>query len=514
MHVASKIYASPLLWLPCELLVQTASYLSPDDLFRLRLTCHHVETFLFATFSEEFFSDRRFMVTDCLRCLLHISKHPHLSKSLSKLTIGLDRLLSSDALQSYGLRTGSVNQPHVKTGVQLRKLGQFADEQNWLVSTGQIQLLLGEALNNLPNVAEISLRDTTLEGKSSRPGSRKLLVSYGLTTVCRQTGISLLEDDAIHSLDRFADMVFSATLLAVVRAGKQLKAITVDIQKQNMGLSSSAFVLPQSYVESFWPTLQALKSLDLSVSFTHSAAGSPVNGSLGFLFWQYHHLFSLLECTPNLVSLRVRSKGQSFLEDGIIGWLAHLADLSNGKTVLKSHMYGPFNAIGDHIPESRRLRALKELELGNMIAPVASISKALLHLAGSLRKLYLHTVVVSVARDDDELDKNPRSPNAWATIFRRMSGLLNLEELEVCALGHQTPTCSSSGNRHQVAFLRSDSGAQSGPRNGLLNAWSYTGGVLVMKSFLLEVAEKTVIICSSCKEMNPGYMSFEDLIDE
>lgn len=63
-HVGTRLYRSPLLWLPCELLVHTASYLPPEDLFSLRLTCRRVETFLYETFSDEFFSDRRFMVTE------------------------------------------------------------------------------------------------------------------------------------------------------------------------------------------------------------------------------------------------------------------------------------------------------------------------------------------------------------------------------------------------------------------------------------------------------------------
>lgn len=59
-----NLSGSPLLYLPCELVVHTASYLSLDDLFSLRLTCRRVETFLFETFSVEFFSDRRFMVNE------------------------------------------------------------------------------------------------------------------------------------------------------------------------------------------------------------------------------------------------------------------------------------------------------------------------------------------------------------------------------------------------------------------------------------------------------------------
>ncbi|KAI0180698.1 hypothetical protein GGR52DRAFT_521336 [Hypoxylon sp. FL1284] len=510
-HGAYRTHESPLLWLPCELLVHTASYLSPDDFFSLRLTCHRVEAYLFASFSEEFFSDRRFMITDySLRCLLDISKHPHLSKCLSKLTIGLDRLQSSDALHSSGFRDGEINRPHVKRGINPHKLEELAIEQTWLVSSGEVQLLLGEALANLPNVIEINLRDASAAKEYSRPGSHQLVVSYGTAAVRRQTGIDLLGDNALlHSQDRFADVVFSAALLAAARSGKQLKVITANILKQDTGFSSSAFLLPEKYMESFGPALQTLHSLDLSVTFTHSAVGSLVNGSLGFLHWQRHHLFSLLERTPNLASLRIRSKGQSVLEDGMIGWLACLADVPNGKPISSLRSHGPTG-----IAQTHGFRALRELELGSMIARTASISKALLYFAASLRQLHLHTVAVSVTRDDEELNNNPRNPNAWTCIFREMAESLSLEEFRVCSLGHQTPTCSTNGNRHQVAFLKSKEGAQSGPRNGLLNAWSYAGGAVAMKSFLLEVAEKTVIICASCRVMNVGYLSFEDTVGE
>ncbi|KAI0095620.1 hypothetical protein F4814DRAFT_435798 [Daldinia grandis] len=516
-QVKYNLFGSPLLHLPCELVVHTASYLSLDDLFSLRLTCR-VETFLFEPFSVEFFSDRRFMVNEySLRCLLNISKHSHLSRCLSKLTIGLDRLYSSDALPSFGHPNGNADNPRVKNGIEPYKLEELAAEQNWLVSSGQLQLLLGEALEKLENVVELGLRDANAARGHFRPGLQQQLVSYGTAEIRRQTGIDFLSDELrLHSQDHFADMVFSAALLAVARSGKRLDSISVDIQRQDMGLSSSAFVFPRSLLESLRPTLQSLRSLNLPVSFTYISLGSFAHGSLGFLRWQPHYLFSLLEETPNLVSLRVISKGQSFLLDGVIEWLARLTDLSTGKQAEKvegSHMHGDISTSFDRITLSRAFHDLRDLELGNMTAPGNSLSKIIRHLAGSLRKLCLCVIGVTVFPGDDELDNDPGRANAWTSLFREMSAYSSLEDLQVGLLGHHTVKCTGNVNRHQVIFLRSEFGTQSGPPSRLFNAWSYSGSVTSMKDFLLELSEKTIIICTRCKQRNRGYHAIEEVLE-
>ncbi|KAI1098965.1 hypothetical protein F4804DRAFT_345898 [Jackrogersella minutella] len=510
-HVGTTSYRSPLLRLPCELLVHTASFLSPEDLFGLRLTCRRAERFLFDSFSDEFFSDRRFMVTECLRCLIDISKHPIMSKRLSKLTIGLDRLYSSDALPNYGDRDWDMENISVRRGIKPYKLEELAMEQNWLVGSGRLQLLLGEALDRLPNMVELSLRDANAPKGFYRPDTNQLAVSYGVAEVCRQTGIDLLCNEShLHLQDQFADMVFAAALLAVSRTGKRLNAITVDVQKRNMGLSSSAFAIPKSLVESLSQTLQHLRSLDLSVSFTYVSLGSFSTGSNGFLRWQPHYLFKLLEHTPNLIRLRVGSKGRSFMKDGIIGWLAQLADMSKGGQVRNPHLHARL----DQLALAQRFQSLQHLELENMIASASSLSKVLNHLTGSLRKLGLCAVGVSVIPGDDELDNNPRSPNAWTSIFRNMSESIRLEEIQVSSLGHHTLGCSTNDSRHQVAFLKSGVGVQSSLDNGLRSTWSHAGNVPSMKDFLVELAEKTVVICANCKQRNPSYRCWEDVLGD
>ncbi|KAI1214400.1 uncharacterized protein F4807DRAFT_468308 [Annulohypoxylon truncatum] len=517
-HVGTEPYISPLLGLPCELLVHTASYLSPEDLFSLRLTCRRAEIFLFDSFSEEFFSDRRFMVTECLGCLINISKHPNLSRRLSKLTIGLDRIYSFNALPSVRGRDRNLLRDNVPARGKYRAedLEELAVEQNWLVGSGQLQLLLGEALNRLPNIVELVIRDNHVPGGSLRPGSSQVAVSYGTAQILQRTGIRFVGDEShLLSQDQFPDMIFAASLLAAARSGKRLKSITVDIRKKDMGLSSSAFAIPKSLAEPLRLTLQDLRSLDLSVSFTYVSLGSFTTSSLGFLPWQPHYLFKLLEYTPNLVRLRVESKGASLLKDEIIGWLAHLVDLRRGKKAQGLRVQGVMDASLDRLAQAQRFQMLQHLELENMAAPASSLSKVLLHLTGSLRKLCLRMVGVSVVSDDDELDNNPRSPNAWTSMFRDMSESISLEEIQVSSLGHHTPSCSTKdNNRHQVAFLKSKTGVQSSLENGLLDSWSHAGSIPAMKSFLQEIAEKTVVICTNCKQRNSGYRTCEDILDE
>ncbi|KAL7623727.1 hypothetical protein AAE478_005280 [Parahypoxylon ruwenzoriense] len=470
-HVGTRIHESPLLWLPYS-----------------------------------------------LGCLLDISKHHNLSKCLSKLTIGLDRLYSSDALPSFTFRDWNLERPEppIRRGINPYNLEELTVEQNWLIFSGQAQILLGDALKNLPNVVELSLRDTNVARQSNRPGSSRLVVSYGAARICRDTGVNFLDGGShLHAQDPFADLVLAAVWLATGRSGTRLNAITADIQKENMGLSSSAFAMPKYFLESLKPTLNNLQTLDLSVSFTQVALGGIMNGSTGFLRWQRHHLFSLLDHTPNLVCLRVKNKGHGFLADGIIGWLASLIDLSNGKQAEGSRLHGPLRASLDRIPLSQRLQSLRELELRNMIAPTASVAKVLLYLSTSLRQLYLYAVGVWIDKNDEELDNNPRCPNAWTILFEEMSKSLNLEDFKFEGLGHYTTTCSTyPGLRHQVAFLKSVVGAQSGPHNGMLNTWSHTGSIQAVRSLLLEIAEKTIIICTQCKQRNHGYRAFEDIVQQ
>lgn len=73
---------------------------------------------------------------------------------------------------------------------------ELAVEQNWLVSSGKLQLLLGEALSRLPNLVELTIRDYNVPNNSCRPGSREVVVSYGTRRVLSYTGVDFVAHES------------------------------------------------------------------------------------------------------------------------------------------------------------------------------------------------------------------------------------------------------------------------------------------------------------------------------
>jgi len=334
MELDVSQHRSPFLQLPLELLLQIWEYLSVDDALSLRLVCHCIEALLFEPFCREFFSERRFSITHhSLQVLIDITRCPRLKNCLTHLTIGFDRLHSSDALPRYTDYWDPVNntlrgssEPLVKAGIDPYKLEAFTLEQNFLVSSGQFLIMLSEALGNLTCLKELSLRDHNARRRITHAGMNPLLLSYGWSHILRETGIDFTGVGShLDSYDdRFVDIVFSAILLALARGQTQIDALTVEIRQGTIGLSSSAFSIPVFFYRDIHPTLFNLRSLDLSVSFTQVPIGSYSNPSNNFLRWQKHQLFSFLQQTPNLSTLRVNSRDKGSYEDGIIEWLAKL----------------------------------------------------------------------------------------------------------------------------------------------------------------------------------------------
>ncbi|KAI1825744.1 hypothetical protein F4861DRAFT_530202 [Xylaria intraflava] len=522
-------YRPPFLRLPIELVLQICEHLSVDDVLALRLVCRYIETFLFDLFCREFFAERRFSITyHSLQVLDEIAKYPRLKNCLTHLTIGLDCFHASDALPRPADHWNSTNHnargaPLVKAGVDPYKLEAFVIEQNFLISSGRLQLMLSESLSNLSCLEELNLRDRNVPRKTKRDGINHLLVSYGWSKILLETGIDFTgsEPHLDDYDDRFVDMVFSTTLLALAQSRTRLKALTVDISQGNIGLSSSAFSIPTFFRREINPILFNLRCLDLSVIFTRVTLGSYSSRCSSFLKWQQHQLFAFLHQTPNLVTLRVQSKEQGFFPDGIIMWLAGILagpdyaleseeDGESSEADLKARIPdGPKAMV---LPDSKRqFHALAELELGNMKARARTVCAVLRSLSGSLRRLTLRRLALCVKGEDDELDNDHERPNAWSAVFLAMRDMLQLEKLALHSLEHHTPSCSRQ-NGHPVAFFPSNFGVQSGPANGLLHAWSHEGSVDAVRDFLGELHLKTIILCRKCKEENPGYRSVEEIL--
>ncbi|KAI1422127.1 hypothetical protein F5Y12DRAFT_656040 [Xylaria sp. FL1777] len=524
MELDAPKKSPPFLQLPLELFLQILEYLGVADFLAFRLVCRHIETLLFDSFRRAFFTERRFSITfHSLQALVDITRSPRLKNCLTRLTIGLDRLHTSDALPRFADHWDTVNhtirdEPIVKAGVDPYKLEDLTREQNFLISSGEFQLLLSKALSNLPYLEEFSLRDHNVPRRTKWVGMNHLLVSYGWSQIFRETGINFSgpESHLDNYDDSFVDMVFSATLLALARSQIRIDFLTVDIAYGNVGLSSSAFSIPEFLNQDINHTLFNLRSLDLCVSFIQVPLGSYSTRSNSFLKWQKHQLFGFLQRTPNLTILRVLSKERGFFADGIVGWLASLLDPTEseehkqGNGVYSENPSIPKALMPPHF--AHRFQALRELELGNMTAPARTICKILRCLSHSLRRVTFSKMALSVKSDDDELDNDPQKPNAWSAVFLDMLDSLKLEQLALSSLEHHTPSCSRH-NGHPVAFFPSNFGIQSGPANGLLYVWSHQGSADNIRDFLEELHSKTIILCRKCKQRNVGYRSVEEILD-
>ncbi|KAI1279705.1 hypothetical protein F5Y07DRAFT_31283 [Xylaria sp. FL0933] len=514
------------LQLPVELFLQILEYLGVADFLAFRLVCRHIETLLFDSFRREFFTERRFSITfHSLTAFVDITRCSRLKDCLKRLTIGLDRLHTTDALPRFADHWDDANhtirdEPLVKAGIDPYKLEALTREQNFLISSGEFQLMLSAGLSNLPYLEEFSLRDRNVARKNSRTGMKDLLISYGWSQILRETGIDFTgtESHLDDYDDSFVDMVFSATLLALARSQIQVDVLTADISRDKLGLSSSAFSIPDFLHQDINPTLFNLRSVDLCVSFIQVPLGSYSNRSNSFLKWQTHQLFAFLQQTPNLIRLRILSKEQGFFVDGIVGWLATLLEPTESEEHSQTNgAHPPMEIPGDPkalmLPHfEHRFQALRELELGNMQAPAGTICKILRCLSHSLRRLTFCNMALCVKSGDDELDNNPRKPNAWSAVFLDMRGSLKLEQLSLSSLEHHTPSCSRH-NGHRVAFFPSSFGVQSGPSNGLLYVWSHQGTADTIRDFLEELHSKTIILCRECKKRNVGYRSVEEILD-
>ncbi|KAI1323487.1 hypothetical protein F5Y16DRAFT_344424 [Xylariaceae sp. FL0255] len=530
---------SPLIYqLPLELLLQVWEYLDIQDVFAFRLVCRHLNDLLFDSFCQEFYAERRFSITyDSLMVLVKITRDDRLRRYLTRLTIGLDRLDSSDALPRFIDPLDPVTHvvrelPILRADVNPHKLDVLYREQNFLISSGKLQLFLSEVLGNLsrplesrpkdPRLEELALRDQNVRRKVPRNGANPLLVSYGSNRILQETGINFTNSSAESHLGRhdvrFVDSVFSSLMLAIAQSGLKVDRLTVDIQKGDVGLSSSAFIIPAFFSRDIEPALLELRKLDLSVSFKKSSIGSYSNRPEDFLPWQEHQVFSFLQQTPNLAALRVQAKQQGHFTDGLISGLANLTTYSeHGERPSSSRprQLETTRFIDHHassaLAPTHRFEALEELELGNMRAQSEALSRIIRHLSKSLRRLKLSRIALIITKTDPELENDRTKPNAWSALFLEMCDLVELEHLTVAFLEHHTPSCSQN-NGHTVAFLPSAFGTQSGELNGLLHTWTHESDAEALDDFLRVLSQNTIIICRKCKERNSGYRSVDDIL--
>jgi hypothetical protein len=144
-----------LISIPLEVLLQITSNLTTPEYGNLRCTCKHIEATLFNSFSQEFFTKRKFMFTEfSLQALVDISKS-RLSSCLSHVIFGLERPF----LRPFPITSQIVADPQSNMRVKNNRLLQEYVDHMSLINTGQDVEMLAEAFSNLGSLETIGMRD-------------------------------------------------------------------------------------------------------------------------------------------------------------------------------------------------------------------------------------------------------------------------------------------------------------------------------------------------------------------
>jgi F-box domain len=145
---------SRLFQLPVELVEIIASFLPPEDLFNLRLTCRELSTKTFHCFTQKHFTMKQFFPSPYgLEALLAISKS-RLRESLRTVVLG-----PQDFNTTVFPITGRDEEDRKQS---LQGYLRYINENRYMRQTGLDAIILQEAFANLPNCSTLEIRDYSL----------------------------------------------------------------------------------------------------------------------------------------------------------------------------------------------------------------------------------------------------------------------------------------------------------------------------------------------------------------
>ena len=142
---------SRLFQLPVELVEIITSFLPPEDLFNLRLTCRELSTKTFYYFTQEHFTIKQFFPSRYgFEALLAISKS-RLRESLRTVVLG-----PHDLNAIYFAGTVKDEEKNKQT---LRGYLRCINDNQYMTQIGLDAIILQEAFANLPNCCTLEIRD-------------------------------------------------------------------------------------------------------------------------------------------------------------------------------------------------------------------------------------------------------------------------------------------------------------------------------------------------------------------
>lgn len=257
---AQSTTSEGLMVMPMELLTHISSYLTTTEYGMLRRSCKHLEASLFSTFAREFFTKRQFMFTEfSLQALVDISNSRY-GPYLTYLILSVERpsLLSSD--------DRNVFRPTPPTEDEDEKYNKFREESmshQVLTSTGQDHEMLVQALENLPNLTTIGMRDWSPKSRY-RDGVHARWNSYGAATFLQETGVDFQRANGLSIDDDYVPHVFRTILRALGKTKARPERFEVILRRT--ALADSAFHIPRYLESTMTPIISSLRALFLDLN--------------------------------------------------------------------------------------------------------------------------------------------------------------------------------------------------------------------------------------------------------
>jgi hypothetical protein len=402
--------------LPTELLAQVASLLPVQDFRNLRLTSKGIESALYHTFCQRYFSNRQYMLTESsLQNLVDVSEHVDLSHALKTVVVMPHRFLSSGREHAFAHRYVPDRTPY--TTEDYRVWNDAYTSQQRVMYTGQDRDMMAKAFANLPRLNAVWFLDESDADSTSGP-----LKPFGVGDVHSGQLRSVHGTRCENSLGYHYSRMFMITLDALAQA----RARPTSIGNELLGLEDLAFYIPKQLELSMEPLLRNLKYLSLTLYLgdewkrEHQKLTPPtrkieVNHS--------QHLQHFLSLASNLESLKLTMERDFMVEDQLLTWLALRPEVPRRSADEVWPSY-------PEVPASSFL-ALKQLELQSAEMSTRTLKELLRKFGPTLRDLKLVDITLHEVK---ELDRIPTKPKEWSKAFRYLAENSHLHSIELIDL--------------------------------------------------------------------------------
>ncbi|KAI0388854.1 hypothetical protein F5Y17DRAFT_451297 [Xylariaceae sp. FL0594] len=381
-----------LLSIPLEVLLMITSHLTTPEYGNLRATCRHLEASLFGDFAKEFFSKRQFALIEfSIQALVDIAKS-RLGPCVTHLIIHLEHPEVTFIRRNFHVRGGVLSpDPAAHNQILVTSLNHSV-----FISTGLDFELLCEALQHLPNLETIGMRDFN-STRRTRDGTS--WNSYGCPTFQALPGAQLglpQTQPYANSLLRtheYTNHVFLTILRAMgscAASGHNPRLTRMEVLLHQCLLLDQAFMIPRHYTAEISAALSKLTTLfldGLTSEYSDSIFTSDGKPALRIGYF----LSRFIVEAPGLKHLRLNfhKYGNVNAEDFLL-WLSRPAAGTTMDRTSSVVELGTSSHLPPLFPPPPTLSELEYLDLGMLEVKESTLLSLYSRFKSTLRGISLH----------------------------------------------------------------------------------------------------------------------------